>query len=109
MRILFTFAGGSGHLDPLVPIARAAEAAGHVVAFAGRPWMVPKAEALGFQAFAGGSDAGLAPKRSPLVAVDMQRELRDLGYGFGRRIARERAADMLPLCAAWRPDLLVCE
>jgi UDP:flavonoid glycosyltransferase YjiC (YdhE family) len=109
MRILFTFAGGSGHLDPLVPLARAAEAAGHTVAFVGRPWMVPKVEALGFQAFAAGSDAGLTPKRAPLVAVDMQRELRDLGYGFGRRIARERAADMLPLCAEWQPDLLVCE
>jgi UDP:flavonoid glycosyltransferase YjiC (YdhE family) len=37
MRILFTFAGGSGHLEPLIPIARAAEAAGHTVAFSGRP------------------------------------------------------------------------
>jgi UDP:flavonoid glycosyltransferase YjiC (YdhE family) len=31
MRILFTFVGGSGHFDPLIPIARAAEAAGHAV------------------------------------------------------------------------------
>ncbi len=109
MRILFTFAGGSGHLDPLIPIARAAEAVGHTVAFVGRPWMVPKVEALGFPTFAAGSDAGLTPKRLPLVAVDMEREMRDLGYGFGWRIAGERATDMLPLCAAWQPDLLVCE
>jgi len=27
MRILFTFVGGSGHVDPLTPVARAAEAA----------------------------------------------------------------------------------
>ncbi len=109
MRILFTFAGGSGHLDPLVPIAQAAEAAGHVVAFVGRPWMVPKVEALGFTAFVAGSDVGLTPKRLPLVAVDMDRELRDLGGGFGRRIGGERAIDILPLCAAWQPDMLVCE
>ena len=51
MRVIFTFAGGQGHLDPLVPIARAAAAAGHSVAFAGRPWMVPKVEALGFACF----------------------------------------------------------
>jgi UDP:flavonoid glycosyltransferase YjiC (YdhE family) len=109
VRMLFTFAGGSGHLEPLIPIARAAEAADHVVAFAGRPWMVPKVEALGFPAFATGSDVGLTPKRVPLAAVDLEREIRAIGRGFGHRIARERATDILPLCAAWRPDLLVCE
>lgn len=109
MRILFTFAGGTGHFNPLVPIARAAEAAGHVVAFAGRPWMVPKVEALGFTAFAAGSDVGLTPKRLPLVAFDMEREIQSMAKGFGRRIARERAAAILPLCAPWQPDLLVCE
>ena len=36
MRVLFTFAGGSGHADPLVPIAEAVRAAGHDVAFFGR-------------------------------------------------------------------------
>jgi UDP:flavonoid glycosyltransferase YjiC (YdhE family) len=109
VRMLFTFAGGSGHLDPLVPIARAAEAAGHTIAFAGRPWMIPKVEALGLSAFATGSDVGLTPKRLPLAAVDLQRDMQDIGTGFGRRIARERATDMLVLCAAWQPDLLVCE
>jgi UDP:flavonoid glycosyltransferase YjiC (YdhE family) len=107
--MLFTFAGGSGHLDPLVPIARAAAAAGHTVAFAGRPWMIPKVEALGFPAFATGSDVGLTPKRLPLAEVDLEREIRDFGVGFGRRIARERATDMLALCDAWQPNLLVCE
>ncbi len=52
MRMLFAFAGGSGHLEPLVPIARAAKAAGHSVAFAGRPWMVPRLTNSGFEAFA---------------------------------------------------------
>lgn len=32
MRILCTFAGGSGHLGSPIPIARVAEAAGHTVA-----------------------------------------------------------------------------
>ena len=109
MRMLFTFAGGSGHLEPLVPLARAAEAAGHVVAFASRPWMVAKVEALGFPAFASGSDRGLTPQLLPLAEVDVEREIQAIGGGFGRRIARERAADLLPLCTAWQPDLLVCE
>lgn len=109
VRILFTFAGGSGHLEPLVPIARAAQAAGHTVAFAGRPWMRPKVEALGFVGFDAGSDVGLTPKRLPLAPVNTAQDMRDVGRGFGRRLARERAADLLPLCAEWRPDLLVCE
>jgi UDP:flavonoid glycosyltransferase YjiC (YdhE family) len=107
--MLFGFAGGSGHLEPLLPLARAAEAAGHVVAFAGRPWMVPQVEARGFAAFAAGSDAGLRPRRRPLAAVDVEREIRSVGDGFGRRIARGRAADILGVCGAWQPDLLVCE
>ncbi len=109
MRILFTFAGGSGHLEPLIPIARAAEATGHVVAFTGRPWTIPKVETLGFSAFASGSDRGLTPKRVPLVEVNVEREIQAFGGGFGRRIARERAKDILSLCAEWQPDLLVCE
>ena len=110
MRILFTFAGGSGHVEPLIPIAHAAEAAGHTVAFAARPWMIPLlVDGSGFTAFAAGSDVGLAPKRLPLVKVDLDQDMRDVGDGFGRRIALERAADILPLCDWWRPDLLVCE
>jgi UDP:flavonoid glycosyltransferase YjiC (YdhE family) len=71
--------------------------------------MVPEVETLGWTAFATGSDVGLTPRRLPLVPVDLDREIEAVGSGFGRRIARERAADLLPLCAAWRPDLVVCE
>ncbi|MBX3082308.1 MAG: glycosyltransferase family 1 protein [Anaerolineae bacterium] len=109
MRILFTCAGGSGHLEPLIAIAHAASAAGHQVAFACRPWMVPKAEAFGFTCFAAGPDTGLTPVRRPLTAVDMEHEIRAIGGGFASRIARERAADLVALCAHWQPDVLVCE
>jgi UDP:flavonoid glycosyltransferase YjiC (YdhE family) len=109
VRILFTFAGGSGHLDPLVPIAHAARSGSHEVAFAGRPRMVPTVEALGFPAYATGTDTGLTPARLPLREVDLGREDDALRDGFGRRIARERAQDILPLCSDWRPDVLVCD
>jgi UDP:flavonoid glycosyltransferase YjiC (YdhE family) len=107
--MLFAFAGGRGHLEPLVPLARAAMSAGHTVAFAGRPWMASQVEALGFASFAAGSDAGLVPAARPLVAADVEAEMRAVGPGFGRRIARARAKDLLPLCETWRPDLVVCE
>ena len=109
MRTLFTCSGGSGHLEPLVPLAHAAQAAGHAVAFALRPWMVPKARELGFEAFPAGSDEGLEPVTRPLLEVDMERELRDLRDGFGRRLSRLRAADLLPIAKNWGPDVVVWE
>jgi len=39
VRALFTFVGGAGHFDPLVPVARAMRAAGHTVAFTAHPLM----------------------------------------------------------------------
>lgn len=110
MRLLFTFAGGSGHYEPLVPFARAAAAAGHTVAFAAQPVMVPVVEAAGFAAFAtAGATLMEVPRRLPLLPVDLEREDRDLRDGFARRLARQRAAALLELCAAWRPDALVCD
>jgi UDP:flavonoid glycosyltransferase YjiC (YdhE family) len=104
MRILFTFDGNRGHLDPLIPIARAAMAAGHAVAFAGRPWMVPKVELLGFACFAAGLDDGLIPQPAPLRPFDLAREV-----PWGSRKPRARIADLLPVLKQWRPDLVVWE
>ncbi|MGP4016950.1 glycosyltransferase [Saccharopolyspora sp. 5N708] len=109
MRFLFTFAGGSGHLNPLIPLARAAEAAGHTVAFAGQPALVPMVEAAGFTAFSTGGNSFGTPKPGPLLAYDATREDRGLSEGFADRIARDRAAHLLDLCGQWRPDLVICD
>jgi len=110
MRMLFTFAGGNGHFQPLVPIARVAAAAGHTVAFAGQVAMLPTIEAAGFAAFAtGGTTLGTSTERLPLLTLDRAREERDLRDGFAKRLARERATALLALCATWQPDLLVCD
>ncbi|MEN3308261.1 MAG: hypothetical protein V7603_4463 [Micromonosporaceae bacterium] len=109
MHILFGFAGNHGHLDPLLPIARAARAAGHTVAITGRPLMVPAIEAAGFTAFATGTDTGGAPRHTPLRRPDAEEEQRDFRDGFAGRLARERAAAVLELAARWPPDVLVCD
>lgn len=109
-RFLFTFAGGSGHFEPLVPIARAAEVVGHTIAFAGQPAMLPAIEAAGFTAFAAeGTTLMDTPERLPLLKLDLDREDRDLREGFARRLARIRYTVVLALCATWQPDLLVCD
>jgi UDP:flavonoid glycosyltransferase YjiC (YdhE family) len=109
MRVLFTFAGGSGHFEPLVPIARAVREAGHPVAFSGRPAVAERVREVGFAMFVTGPPGPEAPAtRTPLIEVDLEREARALRDGFADRIAREPATGVLEVCAAWRPDLLVC-
>ncbi len=110
MRILFTFTGGRGHLEPLVPIARAAAAAGHTVAFAAPPSLVAAVETMGFDAFAiGPGGARTPPTRTPLREPDADREDREFRERFAGRSARIRVTGILALSAGWRPELLVCE
>lgn len=110
MRMLFTFAGGSGHFEPLIPFARAAMAAGHTVVVAGQPVLAPAIKAAGFTAIAtDGATLSAAPERKPLLTVDMAREYHDLREGFARRLARKRAAAVTQVITSWQPDLLVCD
>ncbi len=113
MRVLFTFAGGSGHADPLVPIADEVRDAGHAVAFFGRRSAATVLDAHGFSLFADHDDPAMATGDAgaitPLLELDMEREYRMLRDGFADRIARDRRAGLLRLADEWRPDLLVCD
>ena len=108
MRILFTFAGLRGHLEPLIPIARAARDAGHTVAFAPDPWIAHTVVARGFDVVgpAPPPDPGPAPRR-PLVPFDRANEERVLREVYVGRFGRDRATRLLDLCTDWRPDVLV--
>ncbi len=110
MRVLAAFAGGYGHFVPLIPVARAAGAAGHEVGVACRPAQVANVAAAGFTAFPTG-DPGLdpAPGRLPLRPIDPDREDRVLRDGFAGTVARDRAAALLDLAGAWSPDLILCD
>jgi UDP:flavonoid glycosyltransferase YjiC (YdhE family) len=111
LRILFGFVGGQGHFDPLVPVARAAEAVGHQVAFTSGRSMADVVATAGFTVLStdpGGPPPG-PPQRRPLLPVDMRREERDLRERFARDGARDRAAGMLRRAGEWTPDLIVCD
>ncbi|MGH3646900.1 MAG: glycosyltransferase [Micromonosporaceae bacterium] len=109
MRVLFSFAGGRGHFEPLVPIARAAVAAGHTVAFTGEPALLPTVREAGFTEFASGSDTSRTSGREPLAPLDPVREDRAIRDGYAGRLARSRAADLVALAQTWRPDVVVCD
>ena len=104
MRVLYTYAGGSGHADPLVPLADAVRTAGHAVAFAGGRSGADVPKAHGFRVFA---PPGAAPVPSPPIAplrpIDMAHEYEVLRDFYAGREARERASLVLELCARWKP------
>lgn len=109
MRILFTFIGGRGHLQPLVPVARAAQKMGHPVAFGCGHALAAVVQAEGFPVFPLGTRNGSAPKRLPLRPLDAAREALEFRDGFARRGAQNRAPLAYALCVDWQPDVLVCD
>src|SRR3954447_23616285 len=109
MRLLFAFAGGAGHFNPLVPIAAAAVDAGHTVAFAGAPLLLDRVVAAGFTGFAADESFPPPPARQPLQLLDGDREDADLRDGFADRMARSRYPAVVSLCRSWRPDMVGCD
>jgi len=108
--MLFTFAGGAGHFLPLVPFARAAEKAGHTVAFGAQPGIMAAVADAGFSVFdTGGRTLLVTTERTPLLKYDLAREHRAIRETFAGRAARERATNVRQLCESWHPDILACE
>jgi UDP:flavonoid glycosyltransferase YjiC (YdhE family) len=109
VRILFTFVGGNGHFVPLIPVASAAEAEGHTVAFGCGPSMVSTVEAAGFIVFPLGTGTASPPERIPLRPLDASREDQEFRDRFARHGAQYRAPHTIALCTEWQPDILVCD
>ncbi|HXC77535.1 MAG TPA: glycosyltransferase, partial [Candidatus Acidoferrum sp.] len=109
-RMLFTFAGGTGHFLPLVPFARSAENAGHNVGFGAQPGMMAAVAEAGFGAWDTGGPTLLGTtERTPLLEFDLAREERAVRDGYAGRTARERATKVRQLCEAWHPDIVVSD
>jgi UDP:flavonoid glycosyltransferase YjiC (YdhE family) len=107
MRILFAFAGGQGHFEPLVPLARAAAAAGHDVAVTGRPDMLVAIWERGFEAIESPGTAPDPSARMPLLAYDPEREQRALREWYAGTLARQRAEALPEIARRWEADVIV--
>lgn len=113
-RILFTCRPLSGHFDPMLPLAAAARASGHTVAFASGDPVVGRARDAGFTAFeAGPADtfraewASRFPGFTTLVG-DAQRKFFFTEIFANLELA-PRAVDLESIMSAWQPDLVVHE
>lgn len=98
MRILFVSNPLRGHLNTLLPLALAAQRAGHSVVFASGPDMQPQIECRGLVAWSVG------PTHAQLGG---NRQTSWLDY-FARSAAG-RAVDLLSRAGEWKPDLVIHE
>ena len=122
MRLLFTTTDGSGHIHPLVPLAQAASAAGHAVAFAGPPSVCPTINGLGIAAFPAGRDGMDDPELREVFLrlaslgrhnADPSAPTPEARLLMGRIVAsikpRHILPDLVQIGRDWEPDLIVRE
>ncbi|WP_414939934.1 glycosyltransferase [Amycolatopsis sp. cmx-11-51] len=115
MRMIFTALGGYGHAFPLIPLAVAARDAGHDVSFATAASFLPNIERAGIT----GLQAGSTPQEAFMEELNkVDGDPRGLppdalhqitGRVFGEILPRAVAADLEPVLAEWRPDLVIYE
>ena len=113
-RILFTCRPLSGHFDPLLPLAAAARASGHTVAFASGDPVVGRARDAGFTAFAAGAPDSFRAEWMPRfpgftkLVGDAQRRFFFTEI-FANLELEPRVADLDSIMSTWQPDLVVHE
>lgn len=108
-RFLFSFMGGHGHFVPLVPVARAAQSAGHRVAFACGSSRAAAVEAAGFEAIALGPKGREELTRTALRPLDAAREAEEFRDRFADGATRSKIPVFEEACKAWRPDVVICD
>jgi UDP:flavonoid glycosyltransferase YjiC (YdhE family) len=113
MRVLFTCVVGPGHFNPMVPLARALEAAGQEVAFATDPAFSEHVRRVGFEAFPAGLDMPEArrrfyaqvPEAAEAAPWDLVWYIHP-GLFAGVRV-EPMLEDLREVIGGWRPDLLI--
>lgn len=115
-RVLFVSWGWRTHLYPMAPWAWALRAAGHEVAVACQPSLVPAATALGLPAVAVGPEVDVLPDFRRLVIGADPGARPGAEPSPGRvpraltlfaRLADLMADDLVRYARTWRPDLVV--
>jgi UDP:flavonoid glycosyltransferase YjiC (YdhE family) len=108
VRLLVSFAGGSGHFLPLLPLARAALTWGDPVLVTGQSAMLPMVTTAGFTAVASGGRTLADPTaRRDLMPVDRAAEAAVVADVFAGTLARERANRLIGIARGWRPDVIL--
>ena len=106
MRVLCTCVPGYGHFHPMVPLARALQAAGHDVAFVTSERFCPRVTAAGFEAFAAGLNPGQMVERA-VQSFAGEDAWRFGAHMFAGVAAPAKLPELVAVADTWRPDLVV--
>lgn len=112
MRILFTTHPAYGHFHPLLPLAGAARAAGHEVAFATSAMFRSVIEGAGFPAFDAGlewlesDDSSIPDELQPAPGSSLPAFF---AQKFVAATAEPLARGVIEVASRWRPDVIVRE
>ncbi|MGQ0779233.1 MAG: glycosyltransferase [Pseudonocardiales bacterium] len=114
MRILITSWPAYGHLYPMLPIARAAQHAGHDVVLATGPDLAPHLEQRGFVAWPVGSskaeaEAALRATHPDMETMSPEDSMRTAVSGLFLPGAAKRATELVPRAIEWKPDVVIHE
>jgi UDP:flavonoid glycosyltransferase YjiC (YdhE family) len=117
MRVLITSVSAYGHLQPLLPLAKALVDAHHEVAIATGPELKPRAEAAGFMAFEAGISISEAFERLAVLFPDQHynriapSEILGwyLPHMFGEVLAPAMLGGLELLVQGWKPDVVLYE
>jgi UDP:flavonoid glycosyltransferase YjiC (YdhE family) len=112
MRILMTTRGSSGHLEPLVPIARAAIAAGHELMVAAQHQHRANVDRAGLAVAPVGDppEHEWKPLLSEFARLDLDTaDAGMIGDFFARIDTRAALPDLLQIVERWAPDVIVRE
>jgi UDP:flavonoid glycosyltransferase YjiC (YdhE family) len=110
MRVLFSSTRGTGHLQPLLPYAKALAARGHEILVAGPQELREAVLGAGLEhaPFGHPGDAGLAPLWARLRSIPAEEQVavvvREIFAGANARAA---FPDLLETIRAWQPQLIV--
>lgn len=109
-KVLVSFAGGIGHLNPILPITRELRTAGHSVGVCGQANIIDGI--AGFDAhFPVGTTASSPTGESTgtLVKPDLDHEFSVIGTYFAGTLATRRFDHVRATIDRWTPDLVICD
>lgn len=110
-KVLLSFAGGAGHLNPCLPLVRALQTVGWTVGIGGRRDVMDGA--AGFDAYfpysASSSTDETTATTGTLARPDLDHEFQVIGTYFASTLAHRHAEQVREIIDLWQPDLLVCD
>ena len=114
MRILMTAEPSFGHVNPVLPLARAAQRAGHDVVVATGTELTDHVRRHGLPVWQVGRsradvDARFRAANPDLDRLGFEQRVARMAEGLFAQAADDRIPDLLARTARWRPDVVISE